>query len=77
MKTFLFVNAILTALNIFIIVYAYSLSFFPLKWRKKIKQDTLVGMVLIFLTMCTCFLWVIYIYYKIFISIHNGISYIK
>ena len=66
MKTFLFVNAILTALNIFIIVYAYSLSFFPLKWRKKIKQDTLVGMVLIFLTMCTCFLWVIYFYYKIF-----------
>jgi hypothetical protein len=59
MKTFLFVNAILTALNIFIIIYAYSLSFFPAKWKKKIKQDTLVGMVLIFLTMCTCFLWVI------------------
>ena len=66
MKTFLFVNTILTALNIFVIVYSLSLSLFPLKWRKKIKQDTLVGMVLIFLTMCTCFLWVIYIYYKIF-----------
>jgi len=66
MKTFLFVNTILTALNIFVIVYAYSLSFFPARWRKKIKQDTLVGMVLIFLTMCTCFLWVIYVYYKIF-----------
>jgi len=66
MKTFLFITTILTALNIFVIVYAYSLSFFPVKWRKKIKQDTLVGMVLIFLTMCTCFLWVIYIYYKIF-----------
>ena len=66
MKTFLFVNTILTALNIFVIVYSISLSFFPLKWRKKIKQDTLVGMVLIFLTMFTCFLWVIYIYYKIF-----------
>ena len=66
MKTFLFVNTILTALNIFVIVYSLSLSFFPLKWRKKIKQDTLVGMALIFLTMSTCFLWVIYIYYKIF-----------
>ena len=66
MKTFLFINTILTALNIFIIVYAYSLSFFTVKWRKKIKQDTLVGMALIFLTMSTCFLWVIYIYYKIF-----------
>lgn len=66
MKTFLFLNSAVTALNIFVIVYAYSLSFFPVKWRKKIKQDTLVGLVLIFLTMCTCFLWVIYIYYKIF-----------
>jgi len=66
MKIFLFLNTIATALNIFVIVYAYSLSFFPVKWRKKIKQDTLVGMVLIFLTMGTCFLWVIYFYYKIF-----------
>ena len=66
MKAFLLLNSAVTALNIFIIIYAYSLSFFPVKWRKKIKQDTLVGMVLIFLTMCTCFLWVIYIYYKIF-----------
>jgi len=66
MKTFLFLNSVVTALNIFVIVYAYSLSFFPVKWRKKIKQDTLVGMVLIFLTMGTCFLWVIYFYYKIF-----------
>ena len=66
MKAFLLLNSAVTALNIFIIIYAYSLSFFPVKWRKKIKQDTLVGMVLIFLTMCTCFLWVIYFYYKIF-----------
>ena len=66
MKVFLLLNSAVTALNIFVIVYAYSLSFFPVKWRKKIKQDTLVGLVLIFLTMCTCFLWVIYIYYKIF-----------
>ena len=66
MKVFLLLNSAVTALNIFVIVYAYSLSFFPVKWRKKIKQDTLVGMVLIFLTMGTCFLWVIYFYYKIF-----------
>ena len=66
MEKFLFFNIVVTAFNIFVIVYAYSLSFFPARWRKKIKQDTLVGMVLIFLTMCTCFLWVIYVYYKIF-----------
>ncbi len=44
MEKFLFFNIVVTALNIFIIVYAYSLNFFPLKWRKKINQDSLVGL---------------------------------
>ncbi len=35
MEKFLFFNIVVTALNIFIIVYAYSLNFFPLNWRKK------------------------------------------
>ena len=52
-------------LNIFLIVYAYSLNFFPKKWRKKVKQDSLVGLALIFLTMFTCFLWVFYFYFKL------------
>jgi hypothetical protein len=63
---FLFINIIISALNIFIIVYAYSLNFFPKKWRKKINQDTLVGLALIFLTMTTMFAWIIYFYIKIF-----------
>ena len=66
MKTFLFINIIITALNIFILTYAYSLKFFPLKWRKKIKQDTLVGLVIIFFTMLTMFAWIIYFYIKLF-----------
>ena len=45
MEKFLFVNIIFTTLNIFLIVYAYSLSFFPIKWRKKVDQDSIVGMV--------------------------------
>jgi hypothetical protein len=53
MDKFLFVNIVISALNIFIIVYAYSLVFFPKKWRKKINQDTLVGLALIFFTMTT------------------------
>tara|TARA_Y100001980_G_C14291712_1_gene122489 strand:+ start:10 stop:210 length:201 start_codon:yes stop_codon:yes gene_type:complete len=65
-KTFLFINIIITALNIFILTYAYSLKFFPLKWRKKIKQDTLVGLVIIFFTMLTMFAWIIYFYIKLF-----------
>jgi len=66
MKTFLYLNIIVTGLNIFIIVYAYSLNFFPKKWRKKVNQDILVGLALIFFSLSTFFLWVIYFYYKIF-----------
>ena len=65
MVNFLFFNIIVTILNIFLIVYAYSLNFFPKKWRKKVNQDTIVGLALIFLTMFTGFLWVFYYYYKL------------
>ena len=62
MEKFLFFNVIVSALNVFIIVYAYSLSFFPKKWRKKVDQDSLVGFALIFFTMLTMFSWIIYFY---------------
>ena len=65
MKEFLFINIIVSALNVFIIVYAYSLNFFPKKWRKKINQDSLVGLALIFSTIITGFLWVFYFYFKL------------
>ena len=67
MKIFLFLNIIVTGLNVFIIIYSYSLNFFPKKWRKKVNQDTLVGLALIFFSLFTFFLWTIYFYYKIFI----------
>ena len=66
MEKFLFFNVIVSMLNVFIIVYAYSLNFFPKKWRKKVNQDTLVGMALIFSTMLTMFAWIIYFYLIIF-----------
>ena len=62
MDKFLFINIIISALNLFIIVYAYSLNFFPKKWRKKVDQDTLVGLALIFFTMATMFVRIIYFY---------------
>ena len=65
MEEFLFINIIVSALNVFIVVYAYSLNFFSKKWRKKVNQDTLVGLALIFLTMTTGFLWVFYFYFKL------------
>ena len=66
MDKFLLFSISLLAFNIFIIVYAYSLDFFPKKWRKKVNQDTLVGLALIFVTMTTMFAWIIYFYFKIF-----------
>ena len=66
MDKFLFFNISLLAFNIFIIIYAYSLNFFPKKWRKKVNQDTLVGLALIFVTMFTMFAWIIYYYLKVF-----------
>ena len=66
MEEFLFINIIISALNIFIIVYAYSLNFFSKKWRKKVDQDSLVGLALIFVTMTTMFLWVFYFYFMLF-----------
>ena len=66
MGKFLFFNVIVSALNIFIIAYAYSLNFFPKKWRKKVNQDTLVGLALIFSTMLTMFSWIIYFFLIIF-----------
>ena len=68
MDKFLFINIIISALNIFIIVYAYSLDFFPQKWRKKINQDTLVGLALIFFTMTTMFVWIIYFYFLLIVK---------
>ena len=66
MEKFLFFNIVVSALNVFVIVYAYSLDFFPKKWRKKVNQDTLVGLALIFLTMLTMFSWIIYFFLIIF-----------
>jgi len=66
MTNLLFLSIVFSALNIFLIVYAYSLNFFPKKWRKKVDQDSFVGLALIFVTMTSMFLWVLYFYFKLF-----------
>ena len=71
MDKFLFINIAISAFNVFIILYAYSYNFFPKKWRKKVNQDTLVGLALIFFTMLTMFSWIIYSYFKIFTPFEN------
>ena len=64
MNTFLYVCIIISAFNIFILAYAYSLKFFPKKWQKKLNQGTIVGMAVIFFTMLTMFAWIIYFFYR-------------
>ena len=71
MDKFLFFNISISALNIFIIVYAFSYKFFPKKWRNKVKQGTIIGLALIFVSMITMFSWVIYFYYLIFKPLDN------
>ena len=66
MDQLFFLSIVFSALNIFIIAYAFSLNFFPKKWRKKVDQDSLVGLALIFFTMVTMFLWIIFFFFKIF-----------
>ena len=65
MNTFLYVCIIISAFNIFILAYAYSLKFFPKNWQKKVNQGTIVGMAIIFFTMLTMFAWIIYFFYKL------------
>ena len=66
MDKFLFFNILISALNIFVIIYAYSYGFFPEIWRNKVKQGTIIGLTLIFMSVITMFSWVIYFYYLIF-----------
>lgn len=66
MIKFLFLNILLTFLNLFILIYSYSLKFFPIKWRKKVNQDTIVGLAIIFSTMINFFAWAIYLYLLFF-----------
>ena len=74
MNTFLFINIVIAALNIFILVYAYSLNFFPIKWRKKVKQETIVGLAIIVITMHNMFVCIIYFYFKIFWPLKDSLQ---
>ena len=72
MNIFLFTTIAVTALTIFVLIYSYSLQFFSLskkgkEWRERIQQDALVGLAIIFLTLITCFLWVLFFYFRIFL----------
>ncbi len=70
MKSFLFICVILSFLDFFLIIYALTIPLYPKSWRKKVnkkyKNETATGITIIFVTMTTCFAWIIYFYFKIF-----------
>ena len=70
MSKLLFLSIAFTALDIFLIIYAFTIPLYPKKWRKEVnkkyKNETATGVTIIFVTMAACFLWVIYFYFFIF-----------
>ena len=70
MDQLFFLCIIITALDIFLIIYALTIPLYPQKWRnhvnKKYKNETATGITIIFVTMAVCFLWIIYFYFLIF-----------
>ena len=70
MDQLLFLCIIITALDIFLIIYALTIPLYPQKWRnqvnKKYKNETATGITIIFVTMAVCSLWIIYFYFLIF-----------
>ena len=71
MNQLLFFCIILTSFDLFLIVYALTIPLYPQKWRdkvnKKYQNETATGITIIFVTLATCFSWIIYFYFKIFI----------
>tara|TARA_B100001029_G_C14932291_1_gene378366 strand:+ start:295 stop:513 length:219 start_codon:yes stop_codon:yes gene_type:complete len=70
MDQLLFLCIIITALDIFLIIYAFTIPLYPKKWRKQVnkkyKNETATGITIIFVTMAACFSWIIYFYFLIF-----------
>ncbi len=70
MEELLFLSIIITALDVFLIIYALTIPLYPLKWRNKVnrkyKNETATGVTIIFVTMAACLLWIIYFYFMIF-----------
>ncbi len=70
MSQLLYLSIILTAFDIFLIIYAFTLPLYPAKWRKKVNikhnNDTATGIAIIFVTLFCCVSWIIYFYFLIF-----------
>ena len=78
MNTFLYLCIVFTLLDIFFIVYAWTLQFFPAEWRRKVNRnpntlnpdgnnDSMTGMVIILTTAIACALWASFFYVQLLV----------
>jgi hypothetical protein len=69
---------LLTLLDVFLIVYAWTLPLFPQEWRDKVNReprslspttnnDALTGILIILVTAVTCTLWAVLFYVHILV----------
>ena len=66
MSTFLFICITASFFNLFIIVYTFTLPYYPEHLRNKWNQETFVGLFNLFINLIVCVLWVLYFYFYIF-----------
>ena len=73
MKHFLFLCILMTMLDVFLIVYAWTLPLFPEGWRTKVNSqpnsldprvnnESVTGILIILTTAVTCALWTLLFY---------------
>ncbi len=66
MKIFLYICIVLSFLNLFLIIYTWTLPLYPQKLRDKWNQDSLVGVANLFMNLVTGLAWCIYFYFYLF-----------
>ena len=70
MDQLFFFCIVVTAFNLFLIIYAFTLPLYPESWRKKVNKkynnDTATGITILFVTLACFISWIIYFYFLIF-----------
>ena len=70
MDQLFFFCIVVTAFDLFLIIYAFTLPLYPKSWRKKVNKkynnDTTTGITILFVTLACFISWIIYFYFLIF-----------
>lgn len=77
MEQLLYASIITSLIDIFLIIYAFTLPLFPNEWRERVNSnprslnprynnESLTGFIIILLTIITCLCWAIYFYCYLF-----------